>query len=87
MPFIKSLASKHAAYYSKLVAVILLLSKIIPIYSYCVEKGLMYIAIIALLSCQPFFCIKCTKLNIHSSCDIRLVFDAKYIFLAHLYIL
>ena len=47
MPPVKSLASKRFAYYFKLVAVIFLLSEIIPIYSYCAEKGLVYIIIIA----------------------------------------
>ena len=47
MPSIRSSAFKRTAYYFKLVAVILLLSKIIPTYSCCVEKGLVYIAIIA----------------------------------------
>ena len=51
MPFIRSLVFKRTAYYFKLVAVIFLLSKIIPTYSYCIEKGLVYIIIIALLSC------------------------------------
>ena len=50
MPFIRSLASKRAAYYFKLVAVILLLSEIIPTYSCCVEKGLICVAIIAPLN-------------------------------------
>ena len=48
MPFIRSLASKRCA---RVVAVILLLSEIMPTYSYCVLKGLVYITIIALLSC------------------------------------
>ena len=52
MPFIRSLASKR---YTYVVAVILLLSKIIPTYSRCVLKGLVYIAIIAFLGCQPSF--------------------------------
>ena len=55
MPFIRSLTSKHTAYYFKLVAVILLLSKIIPTYSRYIEKGLIYIIIIAPLGRQPFF--------------------------------
>ena len=50
MPPIRSLASKRSAYHSKLIAVILSLSKIIPTYSYCVEKGLVYIIITALSS-------------------------------------
>jgi hypothetical protein len=44
MPFIKSLASKYCAY---IVALILLLSKIMPTYSRCVVKGLVYITITA----------------------------------------
>ena len=47
MPSVRSLVSKHFAYYFKLVAVILLLSKIIPTYSRYTEKGLVYIALIA----------------------------------------
>ena len=44
MPFIRSSASKHCAY---IVAVILLLSEIMPTYSRCVLKELVYIIIIA----------------------------------------
>ena len=44
MPFIRSLASKRRAY---TVAVILLLSEIMPSYSYYKEKKLVYITIIA----------------------------------------
>ena len=47
MPFIKSLISKYVTYYFKLVATILLLIKIISFYSCCIEKGLIYIIIIA----------------------------------------
>ena len=49
MPFVKSLIFKRFTYYFKLVAVILLFSKIMPSYSCCVLKGLVYIAIIASL--------------------------------------
>ena len=49
MPFIRSLAFKYAAYYFKLVAVILLLGEIMPTCSYCIEKGLVCVMIIALL--------------------------------------
>ena len=38
MPPIRSLISKYFAYYSKLVAVILLLSKIMPTCSYYIER-------------------------------------------------
>ena len=74
MPFIRSLASKR---YTYIVAVIFLLSEIMPTYSRYMLKGLVYIIIIAPLSRQPFSCIKCTKLNMRLSCDIRLVFNAK----------
>ena len=87
MPLVRSLVSKHAAYYFKLVAIILLLSKIIPTYSYYVGKGLVYIIIIAPLGCQPFFYAKCTKLNMYLFYNIRLVFNAEYIFLTRLYAL
>ena len=51
MPSIRSLASKRRAC---VIAVILLLSEIMPTYSRYVLKGLVYIAIIALLGRQPF---------------------------------
>ena len=44
MPLVRSLVSKYRAY---VVAIILLLSKIIPTYSRYVLKGLVYITIIA----------------------------------------
>ena len=78
MPFIRSLISKRTAYYFKLIAVILLLSKIMPTYSYYMEKGLVYITIIAPLGRQPSFYTKYTKLNMRSSCDVRLVSNTKY---------
>ena len=87
MPFIRSLVFKRTAYYFKLVAVILWLGKIMPTYFYYIEKGLIYITIIAPLSRQPSFYTKCTKLNIRLSCNVRLVFNTKYIFLARFYIL
>ena len=49
MPPIRSSASKCLTRHFKLVAVILLLSKIMPTYSYYAEKWLVYITIIALL--------------------------------------
>ena len=84
MPLVRFLASKRRTY---VVAVILLLSEIMPIYSYCVLKGLVYIAIIAPLSCQPSFYTKYTKLNMRSSYNIKLVFNAKYAFFIRFYIL
>ena len=48
MPPVRSLASKCRTY---IVAVILSFSEIMPTYSYCVLKGLVYIIIIAPLGC------------------------------------
>ena len=85
MSLIRSLVFKCTAYYFKLVTIILLLGKIMPTYSYCTEKGLVYIIIIASLSRQPSSYTKYTKLNMRSSCNIRLMFNAKCIFLACFY--
>ena len=76
MPFIRFLVFKHHAC---TVAVILLLGEIMPSYSYYKEKKLVYIIIIAPFSRQPSFCVKCIKLNIHLSYNIRSVLNAKYI--------
>ena len=76
MPSIKSLVFKCRAY---TVTLIFLLSKIIPSYSYYKEKKLVYIIIMAPSNYQPSFYIKCTKLNICSSYNIRLVSDAEYL--------
>ena len=50
MPPIRSLIFKYSIYYSKLVAVILSFSEIIPTYSCYIKKGLGYIIIMALFS-------------------------------------
>ena len=76
MPFIRSLVSKC---YTYIVSVILLLSKIMPLYSYCTKKKLVYIIIITPFSRQPFSCVKCTRLNIYLSYNIRSVFNIKYL--------
>ena len=81
---IRFLVSKRR---TRVVAVILLLSKIILTYSRCVLKGLVYITIIALSSCQSSFYAKCTKSNIRSSCDVRLVSAAEYIYLIYSWVL
>ena len=75
MPFIRSLASKH---YTCVITVILLLGEIIPSYSYCEKKKLVYIIIVVLFSCQSSFYIKCTKLNMRLSCNVKSVSNAKY---------
>ena len=51
-----------------------------PTYFYYILKGLVYIIIIVLFSCQPSSYIKYTKLNIYLSYNIRLVSNAEYIF-------
>ena len=77
MPFIRSLVSKRTACRFKLVAIILLLGEIIPTYSHYVEKGLVCIIIIAPLDRQPSSYVKCTKLNIYLSYNVRSVFNTK----------
>ena len=79
MPFIRSLISKHHAC---AVAVILLLGEIMPSYSHYEEKKLVYIIIIAPSGHQPSSYFKCTKLNIHLSCNVRLVSNTEYIFIS-----
>jgi uncharacterized membrane protein YjdF len=66
MPSIKSLAFKRNVYCIKLITIILLFSKIMPSYSRYTEKGLVYIVIAALFSCQPSSYAKYIKLNIYS---------------------
>ena len=76
MPFIRSSVSKCRAY---IIAVILLFSEIMPSCSCYKEKKLVYIIIIAPFSRQPSFYVKCTKSNMHLSCNIKSVSDAEYI--------
>ena len=77
MPPIKSSASKRHAH---AVAVILSFGEIMPSYSYCKEKKLVYIIITAFFNRQPSSYIKCTKSNIHLSCNVKSVSNAEYIF-------
>jgi len=76
----KHLSLSQAQYYTKTIAFILLSSKVIPSYSYCVKEGLVYIAIAALSGYQSLFYSKCTSLNIQSSYNIRSVSNAEYIY-------
>ena len=82
MPPIRSLASKYHTY---AITVILSLGEIMPSYSYCDEKKLVYITIIAPFSHQPSSYFKCTKSNIHLSCNVKLVSNAKYLYFIHPY--
>ena len=79
MSFIRSLVFKRHAY---AVIVILLLGEIMPSYSYCKEKKMVYIAIIALFSYQLSFYSEYIKSNIYLSCNIRSVSNTKYIFIS-----
>ena len=81
MPPIRSLVSER---HTHTIAVILLLGKIMPSYSYCEEKKLVYIVIIASFGRQPSFCIKCTKLNICSSYNVRSVSNVKCVWFTYL---
>ena len=76
MPLIRSLASKC---YTCIISVILLLSKIMPIYSRCAKKKLVCIIIIAPFSCQPFSYLKCTKSNMHLFCNVKSVLNTEYL--------
>ena len=76
MPLIKSLASERCAY---IVFIILSLGEIMPLYSRCAKKKLVCVIIITLSSRQPSSYFKCIKLNIHLSCNIKSVLDAKYL--------
>ena len=75
MPPVRSTASRRC---NKLILLVLFINKIMLSYSYYIKKGLLYIMIISLSSCQLLSCIKCIKVNIYSSCNICLVFNAKY---------
>ena len=75
MPPVRSSAFKR---YTRVIAVILLLSEIMPTYSCCMLKGLVYIIIIAPLGRQPSSYTKYIKLNMYLSYDVRLVSNAKY---------
>jgi len=45
--------------------------------SYYAKEGLVCVALASPLSRQPFFCLKCTKVNVYLSCDIRSISNAK----------
>ena len=77
MPLIRFLASMR---YILLAASISLDSKIISPYSHYAKKGLVYITITALFSCQPSSYSKCTKANTYFLCNMRSVSINKCIF-------
>ena len=77
MPFIRSLAS---VCYILLAVSISLNSEIMSPYSHYIKKGLVYITIIALFSCQPSSYSKYIKANTRSLCNMCLVSTNKYIF-------
>ena len=82
MPLIRSSASKRRAY---VMAMIFLLSKIMPTYFRCMLRGLVYIIIISLFSRQPFSYAKYTKSNIRSSYNIKSVSIAECMFSTRYY--
>src|SRR6266550_522842 len=65
-------------------SIILSLGEIMSFYSYCAEKGLVYIMIASPTGRQFLSCAECTKANMHSLCDVRSAFDAKYTLLINL---
>ena len=82
MPFIKLSIFKR---YILLAVSISLNRELISPYSRYTKKGLVYIAIINPFSCQPFFYIKCTKLNTYILYNMRSVSLNKYTFLYYTY--
>ena len=80
MLFIRSLVSKCGAC---IIALILSLGVIMPIYSYYTKKGLVCVAITAPFSYQPSSCSECTKLNICFSYNIKSVSNAEYTFFVY----
>ena len=76
MPLIRFLVFERCTY---IIAVILLLSEIMPSYSHCEEKKLVYIMIIAPFSRQPSSCVECTKSNMYLSYNVKSVSNTKYI--------
>ena len=67
-------------YYACTVAFILLFSEAISLYSYYMKEGLVYVAIVAPSSRQPFSCAEYTRLNVYISCDVYSMSDAEYIY-------
>jgi len=49
-------------------------------YFRCVKEGLVYIILASPLSQQPSSYLEYTKANIYLFCDIRFIFNAKYIY-------
>src|SRR6266568_7639198 len=82
---LKAFLSFLIIYYNNIVTKILLLGEIMPFYSYCIKKGLLYIAIVSPTSHQFSLYAKCIKLNMHSSCDICSAFNIKYILFIDFY--
>ena len=82
MPPVKSLASKRRIL---LVALIISSSEIMPACFYYLIEGLVCVIIAAPLGHQPSAYLECIKLNMHLSCSIHSVSNAKCIFLAYLY--
>ena len=61
-----------------LITLILLVSKVIPSYSYYIKKGLVYITITAPSGRQPSSYTKYIKANIYLSCNVYSISNAKY---------
>jgi hypothetical protein len=55
------------------------------LYSYYIKKGLIYIVLISLFRHQPFFYLKCTKVNTQLLYNIYSIPLNKYIYLTVYY--
>jgi len=75
----KASSSLYAQCYTRTIAAILSLSKIIlSLYSRYIRKGLVYIALASPLSRQLSSYLEYTKANIRFSYDVYFTFNAKY---------
>ena len=78
IPFIKSTILERRTLFTTSIS---FNGEIISLDSCYIKKGLVYITITALFSCQSFFYLECTKVNTCLLCNVRLVSLNKYIFL------
>jgi len=73
-------------HYACTIAFILLSGEVIPLCSYCLKEGLVYITIVAPSSCQPSSYSKYTFINIQLSYNVYSLSNAKCTFYIRLYL-
>jgi hypothetical protein len=82
MPLIRFTASKYCTLFTTSIS---LDGEIINPCSRYIKKGLVYIALTSPFGCQPFFYLKCTKVNTQLSYNIRSIPLNECIYLAVYY--